>query len=70
MSQGVSSDITGTICRPVEIEECLDFILTQFEVPRWSRRISTKSTEGGKTPAHNKEVSLARFKQANYVSSQ
>ena len=70
MSQGISSEFTGPIYSPSQIEEGLDFILTHFEVPRWPRRISTKLTEGRQILVHNKEEALARFRQANYMDCQ
>jgi hypothetical protein len=66
MSQGISSEFTGPIYSPRQIEEGLDFILTHFEVPRWPRRISTKLTKGRQILAHNKQEAFARFRQANY----
>jgi hypothetical protein len=52
--------------RPKVIEG-LDFISSHFEHPIWPRTISTKTTEGRQVLVYNKEETLARYEQANYL---
>jgi hypothetical protein len=49
------------------IEEGLDFILSHFPEPAWTRTISTKSTEGRQLFVYSKEEALSYFKAANYL---
>jgi hypothetical protein len=51
----------------ISIEQRLDFILSHFEEPVFSRTIFTK-TLGKQYTVYNREEVLARFKQSNLIA--
>jgi hypothetical protein len=56
-----------TTTMTIAVERGLDYILTHFQEPVWSRTISTKTTEGRQVFISSRKEALARFVQANYL---